>query len=292
MVKSVSALATALALLVGCGSSDGGASTPAVVTNAPPGTPTETKTSAAETKEQLGGTAQSNGQTGKLVYSMEPLEDETDAAAAEAIFHAEIVTGAITSFNELFTFPTDVPVVAKSCGRVNASYDPTAHSVSLCYELAAEIHKSMSAKLSSQSSDEQLATTANAMAFVLLHEVGHAFLGENHIAVLGKEEDVVDDISSVLFVTAQKPEVPLYGTIGLVTITPDSKSFSDEHSFSLQRYFGALCLIYGSAPAKFPTLIGAESEYKLPKERAVRCPGEWAQKVTALKTIVAPFIRK
>lgn len=306
MLKSFSAaaalvLSAGLSLgLVACGSDDETIPPPPATNNSivsPPGavSPPASADDAVvkATKDQLGGTEKSNGQTGKLVYKVEVPANEEHEAYVETVANAAIMTSSIHQFNQLFTFPTDVPVVVKSCNMVNAFYSRATHSISICYELIDALHQAYAAEhLTAKTDEEQLAVTAHAMAFVLIHEVGHAFLNENKIAILGKEEDVVDDISGVLFVTGQKPEVPYYGTISMVALQPSSSVFSDEHSFSLQRYYNALCLIYGSNPTKFAAVVGPEAEGKLPEPRAARCPNEWATKTSALKTIVAPFLRK
>jgi len=302
MLKLASSLvAVGLGLLIGCGSEEtSNIPPPAAVlpqVGAPPPVASTPASSASaddvnKAKEQLGGTAQSKGQTGRLVYKVE--ESEEHAIYTDSVANAAIVTSAVASFNELFTFPNDVPVVVRTCdGQVNAFYSPSKHAIAICYELIDALHQAYAVQYQSDKSEEQqLAITANAIAFVLLHEVGHAFLGENKIAILGKEEDAVDDISAVLFVTAKKPEVPVHGTLAMVAFQPTSRVFSDEHSFSLQRYFNTLCLIYGSNPKAYADIVGPESEGKLPEPRAVRCPNEWTTKLAALKGIVAPFLRK
>jgi hypothetical protein len=132
-----------------------------------------------------------------------------------------------------------------------------------------------------------------AMAFVAIHEAGHAFLGENGVTVLGKEEDVVDDFSAILFIALKRPDVPLLGTLAMLALSQGGMhNYADEHSLSEQRYFTILCLIYGSNPTEYADLIGAQGDYKLPQARADRCPGEWQSKVKALQSLVGPFLRK
>ena len=50
--------------------------------------------------------------------------------------------------------------------------------------------------------------------------------------------------------------------------------FWDEHSPNEQRFFNLVCWVYGQNPGRFQNLV---QEGHLPKARANRCPGEWAQ---------------
>ena len=68
---------------------------------------------------------------------------------------------------------------------------------------------------------------------------------------------------------------------------------SDEHSMSDKRYYNMLCLVLGSAPDKYASvLVGPEASGLLPEDRAVRCPSEWNTKQAALANLVGPYVRK
>jgi len=258
----------------------------------PPEPAPETTSEANDAKGQLGGTEQSTGQTGRLLYKLAMPKNAKYAPYVNGVVKTKTMIDAVNLFNAVFTFPKDVNVTAKECGKVNAFYSASTHDVSLCYELMSEMHLAYSAKMAGKTDTEKMAITAKAFAFVVLHEAGHAFLGENNIGVLGGEEDVVDDMSGILFVANKQPEYPLHGTKSLVALSGASKIYSDEHSFAPQRYFNMLCLIYGSDPKKYAGVVGPEAEFKLPEARAVRCPGEWKDKKQALAMLVGPYLRK
>jgi hypothetical protein len=260
---------------------------------AAPAEPTpETTAQASDAKTSLGGATQSLGQTGRLVYKLVPPRNPKYAPYVDGVVRSKTMIDAVHLFNATLTFPKDVPIVVKECGRVNAFYSPSTHDVSLCFEFIDALHGAYAARMSDKTAAEKMAITSKVMAFFALHETGHAFLGENGIGVLGGEEDVVDDMSGIFFVASKQPEVPLHATSALVALQPTSSKYAGEHSFSKQRYFNMLCLIYGSSPSKYPMLVGSEAESKLPQDRAVRCTGEWADKTSALRDLVGPYVRR
>lgn len=277
----------------------------------PPDEPAEPKSSptkppkpitagAAPTKEQqtttaqdtLGGTSASNGQTGVFDYRVEkPSSPTYESYYLSVAFSAPVIRG-LELFNATLSFPTDLPVYVKECEMTNAFYYPSEHMIVICYEMIHAFHTSYSALGSTLTEAEKLDVTSKATAFIALHEAGHAFIGENHLAVLGKEEDAVDDISAVMFIVNKDFDVPWHGTRALINVAPGASAFADEHSFSAQRYFSALCLIYGSDPVGFAPYVGSQDDWLLPPERAQRCPSEWQTKQAALKQLTAPFVRK
>jgi hypothetical protein len=252
----------------------------------------ETNDQAQNAKDNLGGTAQSKGQTGKLLYKMVAPKKPQFVPFVNSVVKTKTMIDAVNLFNRVLTFPTDVPLVAKECGRINAFYSPGTHDVSICFEFIEALHNAYAAKLANKTDAEKMARTAEVIAFFTLHEAGHAFLGENKLGTLGGEEDVVDDISGIFFVANKQPQIPVYGTNAIVSLQPTSSTFSDEHSFTRQRYFNMLCLVYGSDPKTYAGLIGPEADNKLPEDRAVRCPSEWTKKTSALKTLIGPYVRK
>ncbi len=282
-----------IACLVACGSDTATtppAEPPAEAVAEPPAP--ETTSQADNAKGNLGGTEQSNGQTGKLLYKISVPKNAKFTPYVNGVIRTKTMVDAINLFNAVLTFPKDVPFVAKECGKINAFYSGTTHEVSMCFEFIDALHNAYAAKLAGKTDAEKMARTAEVIAFFSLHEAGHAFLGENNVPVLGGEEDVVDDISGIFFVANKQPQIPVFGTSAVVALQPTSAAFADEHSFTKQRYFNMLCLVYGSDPKTWASLVGAEAEGKLPEARAARCPGEWADKTKAMKSLIGPYVRK
>ncbi len=73
--------------------------------------------------------------TGDFVVQYEETENE-DYLELEAVFREiRLLEDTVKELNREFALPTDVPVVFRECGEVNAFYDPEAGEISLCYEL-------------------------------------------------------------------------------------------------------------------------------------------------------------
>lgn len=267
------------------------------------GTSASTPSSAADSKsdataqsakEKFGGTGASKGQTGHLLYKFVEPTNEAFVPYIDTVVKGELLTTTMAVIDKTITFPNDVTATVEGCdGTVNAFYRPSTHDIHICYELIDAIHTQFTTvAFAEDDAEKQLAITSAALAFMMVHEVGHAFLGENGIAVLGNQEDVVDDFSGVFFIAAEAPAIPIYGGRSMRTLFPNTPA-SNEHSMSEQRYFNMLCLVLGSSPDKYASvLVGSEADGLLPQERAVRCPSEWNTKQAALATLVGPYVRK
>jgi Putative metallopeptidase len=68
--------------------------------------------------------------------------------------------------------------------------------------------------------------------------------------------------------------------------TTTSRNLADEHLLQEQRFYNSLCMIYGSDSAKYQYFV---SDGYLPKERAVRCPGEYQKTVESWKNLLQPW---
>jgi hypothetical protein len=133
------------------------------------------------------------------------------------------------------------------------------------------------------------------MEFILLHEVGHAFVHQLRLPITGREEDAVDGFAA--FATVRTPS---FGPLAAVSaalffaalgqsrgeLAPD---FTDVHSTPEQRTYQFLCWVYGSDPREFRSLVGDDG---LPRDRAAGCPGEWRQANYAWTTLLRPFRKR
>jgi hypothetical protein len=57
--------------------------------------------------------------------------------------------------------------------------------------------------------------------------------------------------------------------------TMEQLAFWDEHSLDAQRMYHILCMIYGSNPEAYASLVNPDV---LPEQRAKRCPYEYQQR--------------
>ncbi|HZX97128.1 MAG TPA: DUF4344 domain-containing metallopeptidase [Myxococcales bacterium] len=177
-------------------------------------------------------------------------------------------------------------------GTSNAWYEPSDGTVTFCYEYVAEIEQGAQGSIA-HGIDPQLAWQG-AVAFVLLHETGHALFDLLKVPILGREEDAADSVAAFLLlragegvarrVLAGAAWMYLHDAKGRL---PDESDFADVHGLDSQRFYNVLCMAYGSKPASFKGMV--EKGY-LPKDRAEGCPEEYHQVAYAVKTLIDPSV--
>jgi|GEM_PF-3732786 len=212
----------------------------------------------------------------------------------------------IDGMDGIFVLPSRLRYIAMQCGHVNAFYATGKSSVILCYELIDLLEKVGRALSKGMANPDAFVAefVRDNVRFILLHETGHAFIDMMQLPAVGREEDSVDQLATVLLLirgNQSKNDIArvlqLASTWFAVLGIGQNKSlsageFSDEHSLDIQRYYNILCIAYGTDPDEYRSLV---SSGKLPQERAQRCPEE-ATKVTRswlrlLAPHISPFLR-
>jgi hypothetical protein len=135
------------------------------------------------------------------------------------------------------------------------------------------------------------------IVFILFHEFGHALISELSLPVLGREEDAVDALATVLLL----PDDPSEETDQMVLDAMDGWFLSDdymanegqdlvmwdEHGLDLQRAYQVACLIYGSDPEGFSDLADSVD---LPDDRRDTCLDDWDKAQSAWFGLLEPHI--
>ena len=141
--------------------------------------------------------------------------------------------------------------------------------------------------------------TAGNMIFFFYHELGHALVAEFGIPVLGKEEDAVDQLATLLMLESYQadPSAAEYlsaATKGwlvsweqLNTGKVEDLPMWDEHSLDIQRFYGMVCLMYGADPKAFGDLA---KEAGLPDERAANCADEYQAALANWGAVLEPYL--
>jgi hypothetical protein len=231
---------------------------------------------------------------GRFVYKQEA-PTKAEHKSFEALFKDNRMSGVVKGM-ELFALPQNVPVFTADigpCAVPNAFYMPSKHAIFLCYPMAKAAYENFVAM--GKSDQEASNLTRDAMTFVLLHEMGHALIGELGLGVTGKEEDAVDELATLILIENGKHDMAIAGTYALVLLhqfqgkgkpTP----FFDEHSVSEARLYDVFCMILGSNPKKFADEILRDRPEL--KRRAPKCPGTYQKIDKAWTTLLAPHKRK
>ncbi|MDX3540585.1 DUF4344 domain-containing metallopeptidase [Streptomyces sp. MB09-01] len=202
----------------------------------------------------------------------------------------------------------DVPVIAKSCGRANASWDPRARDITYCYELVEEtmpIFQEQAARQGpggaaerARAVDEDIIGFSNG---VLLHELGHGLVDMYDLPITGKEEDAVDQLATLLLATGGEQHIDYavstlntWGALADAQEAGDlSGLFSDEHSLSAQRFYNEICWLYGSDPDAFESVVIAvgNPDGVLPELRAEGCRHEYEQIEKSWGRLLEPYLK-
>ncbi|MFT3756567.1 MAG: DUF4344 domain-containing metallopeptidase [Pseudoxanthomonas sp.] len=206
----------------------------------------------------------------------------------------------IQAIDGMFMLPKPIRYVIAECGQPDAFYAPDKGEVVMCYETM----KVLLERGQQLASDQQLDASyprryliAN-LRFILLHETGHALIQQLDIPVTGREEDAVDQLATTLMLRfAGADETPgevaanlrMASNWFLVRSTGayNLDAYADEHALGEQRYFNLQCLLYGSNPGRFASIV---SEGSLTEARARLCPEESRRVGTAWLRLLLPHV--
>ncbi len=201
---------------------------------------------------------------------------------------------AADQLNRELSLPNDIYLKAKDCNEINAYYDPRDQTVTVCYELMEYYFSAF--KSAGYSDEKAYESMFDAVRFAFLHEIGHALIDNYKLPIMGNEEDAADRCSA--FINLE--ELGAQGVRAVLAAAdafrieskgkaPSKRSMADEHLLSEQRFYNSLCMIYGSNPKRYASIV--EDGY-LPKERAVRCPTEYEKTVDSWNNLLEPWRKK
>ena len=145
---------------------------------------------------------------------------------------------------------------------------------------------------STAKTDEELGNAVmGATMFGFFHEVGHGLIDLLDLPAVGREEDSVDQLATIILIAAGEKGVA-QALAGAYWFQQQSKSahktpFWDEHAFDQQRFYNIVCLIFGSDPKKYGDFVQSGT---LPRERAMRCPDEYAKIKKAWEKLLQPHL--
>jgi hypothetical protein len=218
--------------------------------------------------------------------------DPISKALSDGLREEEAFEALAEGLNESLKLPRDLQVTHESCDEENAFYDPTRGTLTMCYELLTSI--AQAATTTAESDDEASERIAGTWLFVFFHELGHALIDLYDLPSTGRQEDAVDEFSTVLLVESGNADLALraaeyWATLDTGELT--TLSFADEHSLTQQRFYSILCLVYGSDPETYANLVSQGDDGLLPESRAVRCEDEYRDKRDAWQTLLEPWTK-
>ena len=132
------------------------------------------------------------------------------------------------------------------------------------------------------------------MVFALYHELGHALVDQLEIPVLGREEDAVDTLATLLMLPEEADDIAdemiLAAADGYAMASAmegvGELAYWGEHSMDLQRFASVICLVYGSDPDGFRELA---EELEMPQSERDRCPFTYDQAIDNWEALLEPY---
>lgn len=199
-----------------------------------------------------------------ITVDMQKPQSQQDIQAVKEIKESEINQTIIDLSDTLFPFNKTLHIqYGNSDGPY---YDPNKHTIYIPYSFYLESLN----YFTKNGYEEQYGRSAkegaiDTLLHTLLHEAGHAYIADQKIPVLGKEEDAVDNFATVILLNYVESGDDIAISAGdMFAFESESADLPDyyqmseyagEHSFDLQRYFSTLCLVYGSNPEKHQYLL-------------------------------------
>ncbi len=232
--------------------------------------------------------------TGDFIVRFEDTEVEAYQETKSVFQETRLLEDTARELNSVFSLPTNIPLIVRECGEVNAFYDSEAGEISLCYELIEHYFEIFMADATTDEEEEAAAISAvNATVFTLFHEMGHAMIDIYDLPITGREEDAVDQLATMILLQGgdEGEDSAIDGAnsfLGDEEAEMDELAFADEHSLDDQRFYNILCWVYGENPDDYQYLV--EDEF-LPADRAERCPAEYDRLSRSWQTLLEPYVK-
>jgi hypothetical protein len=224
----------------------------------------------------------------KVVYDPPRTADER---LLEQLLKASELGHVMSILSTQFVLPHDITVeITRS--QAGPYFDPKTKTIDFNLPFAALMIKVITSEYPKIKPYDLGVAFGSLEYFVLFHEIGHSLIDAWSLPVVGREEDAVDAFSTIVMADVVKDgKIALWGADFFNAISQGQKfgpvAFADEHSLSAQRAYSIACWVYGSSPSQYAYLAKF-----VPRERLVRCPGEYAKLKKAWAQLLAPHVRR
>lgn len=193
----------------------------------------------------------------------------------------DMVTELETWLNSTYRLPEkNIVTEFKDCGEPNAFYSLGTGKITMCSELYA-----LMAQQFKQEDAQQV------FRFIFLHELGHALVDQFELPILGKEEDAVDAMATVLLIEEdQSYRAALLAAINFYAMSQGQVlvNWADNHSIGPQRMFNLVCWATGARPEILSIRTVAVLNAQL-AQSGRRCDLEYQQQKNAVEKLLKPF---
>lgn len=198
----------------------------------------------------------------------------------------------IANLNDRIALPWDITVSFEDCDAPDAFYAPETHQLTVCYQLIDEYYDLFGRRIKDKTKLDE--AVRGAVASTFFHELGHGLVDAWKVPITGKEEDAVDQLSTLILIkhTQKGEQMALDGAISFKLYADlekgEQKIYWDEHSLDEQRFYDTICLIYGSNPQKHAYLV---QDNTLPEERAELCRDDYPKISNSWHQLLSSYIK-
>ncbi len=132
---------------------------------------------------------------------------------------------------------------------------------------------------------------------VFFHELGHALIDELQLPITGREEDVVDELSTMILLMVREEmrneaTEMILGWASFWGAAAEEKGqkkapWWDSHSPDMIRFGDIICLLYGSDPEEFEQLM---DDLEVPDRRKYQCIQRYKEREESWERLMAPYL--
>ena len=242
--------------------------------------------------QQLETPAHSAVDSGDLRLRYQPRKQRTAFTENHRVgSNPQAIEKLISDLNQRLILAFDISVVFEDCELPDAFYDPEAHEITLCYQLIDNYYDLFAKKRRDKIKLDDAVKAATLATF--FHELGHGLVDAWKIPITGREEDAVDQLSTLVLIEATEDgeQMALDGALTFKLYADADKGekiYWDEHSLDEQRFFNTICLVYGHDEEKYAYLV---ENGTLPEERASFCSEDYDKVNRAWRQLLAPYLK-
>lgn len=224
------------------------------------------------------------------------------APATAAVQDSGALQRAVDTVNRELDLPTDLKVrvvgteAASQAGADGPMYEPKDRTVYFPWSFVTQSLSDLRSQPSFRSlpQAQQDRKLADAMTFVLYHELSHGLIDVLDLPVVTSHEATADSLASVFAIasTGGGQAVPLSAAAleqaqAKRQGAPTLAQYADDHGFSQQRADNALCLVHGSDPDRYAGIVKSGS---LPEARARLCRSDYRDALRAWRRLLAAHL--
>ena len=200
----------------------------------------------------------------------------------------------VTLLNRSFRIPENIKII--SVDEEGPAYNAESNEIIMPDVFTIGIYQLFKEAQYVKTEEELIAVTMDVVLHTLYHEVGHALVYLLDLPITGKEEDAVDSLATILILTTydEGDEIALsaadlFGLLDESIDKFDEVDFWDEHSLDAQRFYNTICLIYGSNPEQYQSVI---SDLEIAEDRAELCIEDYSREERAWFKLLDAHLKK